>query len=65
MEKRESIGRKGGEEGQEGGVSEKCPTRLVPVQFCTCYTQRQFEETAQRVEVRKQNRVRGSVHKLI
>ena len=70
MEKRESIGRKGGKRGRRGeeggvGVSEKCPTRLVPVQFSTCYTQRQFEETGQRVEVRKQNRVKGLVHKLI
>ena len=54
-----------GRRGEGGGVSEKCPTRLVPVQFSTCYTQRQFEETGQRVEVRKQNRVKGLVHKLI
>ena len=56
--------KRGRKRGRRGG-SEKCPTRLVPVQFCTCYTQRQFEETGQRVEVRKQNRVKGLVHKLI
>ena len=71
MEKRESIGRKGGKRGRRGeeggvGVSEKCPTRLVHVQFSTCYTQRQFEETAQQVEAEPCKRgVRGSVHKLI
>ena len=62
---RKKRGGRGAGGGEGGEVSEKCPTRLVHVQFCTCYTQRQFEETAQRVEIRKQNRVRGSVHKLI
>ena len=54
---RKKRGGRGAGGGRGGGVSEKCPTRLVPVQFCTCYTQRQFEETAQRVEVEPCKRV--------